>query len=87
MLFPQVEAKKWARIYAVDSSPSKCLKCGGTQSFVIPFAHAEIRGLLSDHERCGEEFRQSVFITLDKSDRSATRELFTISSAFAFSRP
>lgn len=77
MLFPQVDSAHWAAIYELEPITSACLKCGNLQTLCIPFAHREIRGLLSDHTECGDEFQQSIFITLNAADKQAALDLFT----------
>lgn len=66
MLFPQVPKEKWAEIYSIDITDRPCRKCGCNQSFVTPFAYKDFRGLISSHGDCGEEFRQSTFVTVNK---------------------
>lgn len=66
-MFPSCDARAWAKRYDIPVIPvGTCLKCGGIQRFVTPFALGTFRGLLSDHLQCGEEFRQSVFVTVDE---------------------
>lgn len=68
MLYPQIDPEKWAAIYDLELEPATCLKCKCQQKFTIPFAYKEFRGLISNHLECGEEFRRSIFTTVDKSE-------------------
>lgn len=76
MLYPQVDAKSWSELYDIPSSEAHCLKCGDRQEFTTPFAYKEFRGLLSSHLECGEEFQQSIFVTIDKKERLKLNDLF-----------
>ena len=70
MLFPLVNFLDWGDEYDIPSRPSPCKRCGELQEFTIPFAYKSFRGLISEHTKCGEEFRQSVFVSSDPKERA-----------------
>lgn len=74
MLFPQVDPLEWAKIYNINCPSGSCYKCSAQQNFTIPFAYNDFRGLLSSHTDCGDEYRQSVFIAVDKNETKQIAE-------------
>lgn len=74
MLYPQVDAQDWANLYSIETRVGTCCKCKESQVFTTPFAYGEFRGLLSDHTQCGEEYRQSVFVVVNKQERNKLSE-------------
>ena len=69
MIYPQVDPKEWADRYGINIMATLCKKCEKPQQFTKPFAWHQFRGLISDHGECGEEYRQSVFVPVDKDER------------------
>jgi hypothetical protein len=82
--FPASIRKEWASIYGIELHSAACEKCGKPQRFTVPFTFKDFRGLIADHLDCGEEFRQSVFVSVDKAERL---ELATFVSQFSSSCP
>lgn len=78
MIYPQVNLDSWKQTYGLTAEDSTCLKCSEPQRFTVPFAYKEFRGLLSDHTRCGEEFRQSKFVSVSEETNTSTSELFKL---------
>lgn len=74
MVYPKVNVEEWAKTYNLAIPNASCQKCGRAQSFVTPFAHGKFRGLIADHGDCGEEYRQSIFVSVDKQERVALGE-------------
>lgn len=77
MIYPLVNASVWADRYKIDTPHAVCQSCKEEQRFEIPFAFRKFRGLLSSHGDCGEEFRQSVFVTTNRKLRKELGEFFT----------
>jgi hypothetical protein len=61
-LILQTEADK----FELDKKPMACIKCGELQNFTVPFKSHGFEGFISDHVKCGEEYRQMTFTFIDK---------------------
>jgi hypothetical protein len=83
VIYPQVNLAEWATTYDIVPIPATCRKCGEEQFFTAigskAFAHGKFRGLLSDHTKCGDEYRQSLFTYCTKQARM---ELATMVSLY-----
>lgn len=67
ILYPKVDPIKWAERYGIKIEASPCARCGQMLTPQFPIAHRHWRGLSSEvHEKCGEEYRQTVMVSIDE---------------------
>ena len=62
MIYPDVAVEVWARKYALDLTPDRCERCRKLLNDWQPFATKELRGVITRHHGCPDEYNQKVFI-------------------------
>lgn len=76
MFFPVIDFKIWAKQYKLKSPNLPCIKCGKALECIIPFAHENIRGLMSASHGCPEEYDHSVSRSVSAEDVAAIDGLY-----------
>jgi hypothetical protein len=77
VVYPEVSPEEWAKRYQIDiSKKGECHKCKAVMNWTKPFAHGKMRGFISDHTSCGEEYRGAKMVSVDKEFNAVAQRLF-----------
>ena len=78
MIYPEIEAKIWAKRYNISQTEVICEKCGLSQKLTIPFAYKNKRGLMAKEHACGPDNQAFRYIALDSDYNSKLKEMISL---------
>jgi len=71
MLYPEVNFKQWCDRYkGLIPIERNCKCCGRMVRTTIPFALSNLRGLVTEDDGCGEEYRISTCVFATQNERN-----------------